>query len=60
MNKEQLIRDLPEIEIEKTLFGLRGIGPWSANYVIMKCVHAVTAFRQADVGLYNTFNNRWA
>ncbi len=56
--KEQLIHDLSEIEIEQTLLALRGIGPWSANYVMMKCFHVVTAFPQADVGLHNALKKQ--
>lgn len=58
LNKQQLIRDFPEGEIEKTLLALRGIGPWSANYVMMKCFHMITAFPLADVGLHNALKKQ--
>lgn len=39
--------------IEKELVAIRGIGPWSANYVMMKCLGIPSAFPIADVGLHN-------
>lgn len=31
----------------------RGIGPWTANYVLMRCLRMGDAFPQADIGLLN-------
>ena len=39
--------------IERELVAIRGIGPWSANYVMMKCLAITSAFPIADVGLHN-------
>lgn len=39
--------------VEKELVAIRGIGPWSANYVMMKCLGFTSAFPIADVGLHN-------
>lgn len=40
-------------EMEKRLTAIRGIGKWSANYVIMRCLRHPDAFPLADVGLHN-------
>ena len=39
--------------IEKEMVKMRGIGPWTANYVIMRCFRINDAFPMADVGLLN-------
>lgn len=41
------------IQMEKELTAIRGIGKWSANYVIMRCFRHPDAFPLADVGLHN-------
>ena len=40
-------------EAEKELTKLRGIGPWTANYVSMRCFRFPEAFPMADIGLLN-------
>ncbi|MGG6313169.1 DNA-3-methyladenine glycosylase 2 [Paenibacillus macerans] len=40
-------------EAEKRLIGIRGIGPWTANYVLMRCLRMPDAFPVDDVGLQN-------
>nr|WP_313958723.1 DNA-3-methyladenine glycosylase [Bacillus sp. X1(2014)] len=40
-------------EVEKNLIKIRGIGPWTANYVLMRCLRFPTAFPIDDVGLIN-------
>ncbi|MBB4824582.1 DNA-3-methyladenine glycosylase II [Sporosarcina luteola] len=40
-------------EAEKQLTSVRGIGPWTANYVLMRCLRSPNAFPLADVGLQN-------
>ncbi|SHF25807.1 DNA-3-methyladenine glycosylase II [Seinonella peptonophila] len=42
-----------EKEAEKQLVKIRGIGPWTANYVMMRCLRASSAFPIDDVGLQN-------
>src|SRR5690606_4686176 len=46
-------RLLQEPDMERVLLEIRGIGAWSANYVMMKCLHSQSAFPLADVGLHN-------
>ncbi|MFS0557686.1 DNA-3-methyladenine glycosylase 2 [Brevibacillus sp. 179-C9.3 HS] len=38
---------------EKRLTSIRGIGPWTANYVLMRCLRMPSAFPIDDVGLHN-------
>ncbi|PFR23013.1 DNA-3-methyladenine glycosylase [Bacillus cereus] len=38
---------------EKILTDIRGIGPWTANYVLMRCLRFPSAFPIDDVGLHN-------
>jgi DNA-3-methyladenine glycosylase II len=53
LNKRSLL-NLDNIKIvEKTLVAIRGIGPWTANYAIMRCLRDASAFPIEDVGLHN-------
>jgi DNA-3-methyladenine glycosylase II len=38
---------------EKLLTSIHGIGPWTSNYVLMRCLRYPTAFPIDDVGLHN-------
>jgi DNA-3-methyladenine glycosylase II len=38
---------------EKQLVAIRGIGPWAAHYVLMRCLRFTEAFPIADIGLKN-------
>lgn len=40
-------------EQRRTLLKLRGVGEWTADYVLMKCLGNPAAFPAADVGLHN-------
>ncbi|MFJ7933911.1 DNA-3-methyladenine glycosylase family protein [Sporosarcina sp. NPDC096371] len=44
-------------EAEKMLVSIRGIGPWTANYVLMRCLRFPNAFPIADVGLHNAIKH---
>ncbi|WP_042478475.1 DNA-3-methyladenine glycosylase family protein [Bacillus ndiopicus] len=44
---------LEERDVQKSLMSIRGIGAWTANYVMMRCLHQSSAFPIADVGLHN-------
>ncbi|MGE7941787.1 DNA glycosylase [Lysinibacillus xylanilyticus] len=41
-------------DAEKNLIKIRGIGPWTANYVLLRCLRFQTAFPIDDVGLINS------
>lgn len=53
LSKERLQQYTDIAELEKHLTEIRGIGSWSANYVIMRCLRHPDAFPIADVGLHN-------
>lgn len=44
-------------EAEKALVRIRGIGPWTANYVLMRCLRKKDAFPIDDVGLHNALRH---
>lgn len=50
------INSLPEMQ--KTLLKIRGIGKWTANYVIMKSLKNTAAFPIEDVGLHNAIKKQ--
>ncbi|NHN31112.1 DNA-3-methyladenine glycosylase family protein [Paenibacillus agricola] len=55
---KQLLLDLKDYkEAEKLLVDIRGIGPWTANYVLMRCLRFPAAFPIADVGLHNAIKH---
>ncbi|WP_028594601.1 DNA-3-methyladenine glycosylase family protein [Paenibacillus assamensis] len=53
LSKEHLLDIGDHKKIEKLLVQIRGIGPWTANYVLMRCLRIPTAFPIDDVGLHN-------
>ena len=52
MTKERL-KKLEYHDLHTQLLKIRGVGAWTADYVIMKCLHQNSAFPVADVGLHN-------
>lgn len=50
LSKEKLMK-MNFKDAEKNLIKIRGIGPWTANYVLMRCLRFTTAFPIDDVGL---------
>jgi DNA-3-methyladenine glycosylase II len=53
LSKQQLA-DMGDFKAtEKALVSIRGIGPWTANYVLMRCLRNAAAFPIEDVGLHN-------
>jgi DNA-3-methyladenine glycosylase II len=53
LTKEQLLNTENVKAAEKILIKIRGIGPWTANYVLMRCLRFPDAFPIDDVGLHN-------
>jgi DNA-3-methyladenine glycosylase II len=53
LSKQKLMEIDNFKEVEKSLIKIRGIGPWTANYVLMRCLRFPTAFPIDDVGLIN-------
>ena len=52
VNKQQLL-SMSRKDIEEKLVAIRGIGKWTAHYVMMKSLKDHAAFPVADVGLQN-------
>ncbi|MHA6252289.1 DNA-3-methyladenine glycosylase family protein [Oceanobacillus sp. CAU 1775] len=57
LTKEMLSEAADLKTAEKILTNIRGIGPWTANYVLMRSVRFTDAFPIADVGLLNAIRN---
>ncbi|MEC1524215.1 DNA-3-methyladenine glycosylase [Neobacillus niacini] len=53
LSKEMLLDIGDHKRAEKMLVQIRGIGPWTANYVLMRCLRYPSAFPMDDVGLQN-------
>lgn len=57
LTKQRLL-DLQDCKAaEKQLIAIRGIGPWTANYVLMRCLRYTSAFPIQDVGLHNAIQH---
>lgn len=55
---KQALQQLPDLPaIEKSLTKIRGIGPWTANYVLMRCLRYPNAFPIDDIGLINAIKH---
>ncbi|MFD6210009.1 DNA-3-methyladenine glycosylase family protein [Peribacillus sp. NPDC060253] len=54
LTKEKLLNAKDVKAAEKMLTKVRGIGPWTANYVLMRCLRYPAAFPIDDVGLHNS------
>ncbi|GGN94813.1 DNA-3-methyladenine glycosylase family protein [Saccharibacillus kuerlensis] len=52
LTKEQLLQAGSVKQAEKMLINIRGIGPWTAHYVLMRCLRMPDAFPIDDVGLH--------
>lgn len=52
LTKERLLSAGSLREAERTLTSIRGIGPWTAHYVAMRCLRFPDAFPIQDVGLH--------
>ncbi|MFT4414514.1 DNA-3-methyladenine glycosylase family protein [Fredinandcohnia humi] len=57
LTKELLLQKQDVHQVRKSLMLIRGIGAWTADYVMMKCLHQASAFPIADVGLHNALKN---
>ncbi|CAG7607047.1 DNA-3-methyladenine glycosylase [Paenibacillus solanacearum] len=57
LSKQSLVQAGDLAAVEKQLVKIRGIGPWTANYVIMRCLRMPAAFPIDDVGLHNAIKH---
>ena len=53
LSKEQLLQLPDPPAIEKFLIKIRGIGPWTAQYIALRCLRHPDAWPTGDVGLQN-------
>lgn len=53
ISKQKLLLEKDYQGIHNTLTAIRGIGSWTADYSILKCMSINTAFPIADVGIHN-------
>ncbi|WP_245596778.1 DNA-3-methyladenine glycosylase family protein [Shimazuella kribbensis] len=51
LSKKLMLHDLKKAE--RQLLSIRGIGPWTAHYAMMRCFRDCSAFPIGDVGLHN-------
>ncbi|MBP2078491.1 DNA-3-methyladenine glycosylase family protein [Oceanobacillus polygoni] len=58
LTKEALLQKRDREQIRKSLLALKGVGAWTADYVMMKCLHDLAAFPIADVGLQNALKEQ--
>ncbi|MFC7395056.1 DNA-3-methyladenine glycosylase family protein [Scopulibacillus cellulosilyticus] len=58
LTKELLLQKNDDQHIQKSLMMIRGIGAWTADYVMMKCLHYTSSFPISDVGLHNALKNQ--
>ncbi|MFJ5762195.1 DNA-3-methyladenine glycosylase 2 [Neobacillus sp. NPDC093182] len=58
LSKDMLLEIGDYKSAEKMLVKIRGIGPWTANYVLMRCLRYPSAFPIDDVGLQNAIKHR--
>jgi DNA-3-methyladenine glycosylase II len=58
LSKEMVLEIGDYKSAEKMLVKIRGIGPWTANYVLMRCLRYPSAFPIDDVGLQNAIKHR--
>ncbi|WP_353048747.1 DNA-3-methyladenine glycosylase [Exiguobacterium sp. s73] len=45
-------------DIRQRLLSIRGVGAWTADYVLMKCFQDASAFPVADVGLHQAIHHQ--
>lgn len=57
LTKEKLIGLGDPKLIEKELTKIHGVGPWTAHYVLMRCLRYPTVFPIDDVGLINAIKH---
>jgi len=56
ISKATILALKEETAIAKELIKIRGVGEWTANYAMMKCLKTPNALTYGDVGLYNALH----
>ncbi len=57
LTREMLLETGDVKQAEKMLVNIRGIGPWTAHYVLMRCLRMPDAFPIDDVGLHHSIRH---
>lgn len=55
---EEILKQMPYEQARETLVSIKGIGNWSANYVLMKFAQHPQALPLEDAGLHNALRNQ--
>ncbi len=59
LSREKILRESGGIEdLRRRLQQIRGVGEWTADYVLMKCFRVPSAFPIGDAGLHNALKNQ--
>lgn len=58
LSKEMLVDIRDPKKQHESFLSLKGVGAWTADYVMMKCLLETTAFPVADVGLHNALKEQ--
>ncbi|MFJ7953361.1 DNA-3-methyladenine glycosylase 2 [Lysinibacillus sp. NPDC096418] len=58
LTKEMLLQKENIHQVKKLLMGIRGVGAWTADYVMMKSFYDPNGFPIADVGLHNALKTQ--
>lgn len=56
IDKDSILALKEETTIAKELMKIKGVGEWTANYAMMKCLKCPNALTYGDVGLYNALH----
>ncbi|MFQ5641732.1 MAG: DNA-3-methyladenine glycosylase family protein, partial [bacterium] len=58
LSKEKLLHYKNSNDARNVLLGIRGVGAWTANYVLMRCLGDPSAFPIEDIGLHRAIQLR--
>lgn len=58
LSKDSLIDLREPVKQHQALLSIKGVGAWTADYVMMKCLLETSAFPVADVGLHNAIKKQ--
>ncbi|WP_099159086.1 DNA-3-methyladenine glycosylase 2 [Virgibacillus ndiopensis] len=58
LTKELLNQQQDDQQVQKLLMKHRGVGAWTTDYVMMKCLHNMASLPIADVGLHNAIKHQ--
>jgi DNA-3-methyladenine glycosylase II len=58
LSKQNLLHMNDFKQAEKELIKIKGIGPWTANYVLLRCLKDPSAFPIEDVGIHNAIKQQ--